>query len=83
MKASGMATMMSGAKPDARHHRRIGADHHHLAWRLLITPMAPVGDRKTERHQSRNRAEAEADGYFDEIEEVRGGVTSIIAGREC
>ena len=56
-----MAIEDVGMQPDARQHRRIGADHHHLAMGHVDDAHGAVGDGETERHQQQDRAEAQAD----------------------
>ena len=51
----------AGMQPDARHHGRVGADHHQFAVRHVDDAHDAVSDGETERDEQQNRAEAQAD----------------------
>ena len=50
-----------GAEPDARQHRDIGADHHHLAMGHVDHAHGAIGDRKPQRDQEQDRSERKTD----------------------
>ena len=50
-----------GPEPDAGQHRDVGADHHHLAMGHVDDAHRAIGDGKTQRHQQKDRADAQAD----------------------
>ena len=56
-----MAIEDAGVQPDARHHRGVGTDHHHLAMGHVDDAHGAVGDGETQRHQQQNGAETQAD----------------------
>ena len=53
-------------QPDSGKHRRVGAQHDHLAVRHVDDAHRAVGDGKAERHKQENRADTQA--YEDDVE---------------
>ena len=66
----------AGVQPDARHHRRVRADHHQFAMGHVDDAHNAVGDRKPQRHQKQNGADAQPDE-----QSIDHGITNAAAGR--
>ena len=66
----------AGAQPQARHHRRVRADHHQFAMGHVDHAHDAVGDGEPQRHEQQNGPDAQADE-----QRIDHGITDAAAER--